>query len=342
MAFRRTGAPAPLLLLLASLALPAAAPLAATLEDVRARGSVRCGVNAELPGFSTANSLGAYRGFDIDLCRAVAAATLADEEAIEPIAVGAAESFEALKANEIDLLSRGTTWTLERNARHGEFAGTSFYDGQGFMVTRRSGIRSALELDGRRICVGRDTSSELNAADFFAVSELRYRPVYFDSEAGAFDAYVRGECEAITSERSTLAAERAGFDEPTTHEVLPESISKEPRGPLVRAGDERWENIVRWTLNCMLNAEELGVSSGNVASESDSALPAVRRLLGADGAAGEALGLAPDWCASIVRRVGNYGEVYERHVGPDTPIGLGRGINALWTDGGLMYAPPVR
>ena len=330
-----------LALTLTAFALPALAP-AATLDDVRARGVVRCGVNAGLAGFSTANSLGVYSGFDVDLCRAIAAAVFRDEEAVEPVPTTSVDRFDDLEAGRFEVLSRNTTWTLDRNARYGQFVGTSFYDGQGFMARKRSGVRSALELDGRRICVGRGTTSELNAADFFDVAELRYRPVYYDDQGGAFDGYVADECDAVTTDRSALAAQRSAFETPAAHLVLPEIISKEPLGPVVRAGDAEWENVVRWTLNCMINAEELGITSAAVDSPASRATPAARRLLGLEGEAGEALGLEPEWCANIVALVGNYGEVYERHVGPDTPIALPRGVNALWTDGGLIYAPPIR
>jgi len=324
------------------------APVAAdTLDDVRARGVVRCGVNADLAGFSTADSLGEFSGFDIDLCRAVAAAVLGDEEAFEPIVTTSVDRFDALNAGAFEVLSRNTTWTLERNARHGEFAGTSFYDGQGFMVTRRSGTRSALELDDARICVARGTTSELNALDFFTISELRYRPVPFDDESAAFGAYARGDCDAVTSDRSALAAQRSALPEPEAHVVLPETISKEPLGPVVRSDDTTWENVVRWTLNCLINAEELGVTSGDarIASTTGSAVttsPAARRLLGLEGDAGEALGLEASWCATVVGLIGNYGEIYARNIGPETPIGLERGVNGLWSDGGLLYAPPIR
>lgn len=315
---------------------------AATLDEVQARGALRCGVNTGLAGFAKANSLGEYEGFDVDVCRAVASALFNDSEAVEMIPLTSTERFAVLQQGELDMLARNTTWTLERNALYGEFVGVNFYDGQGFMVTKRSGIRSALELDNQPICVSRGTTSEVNATDFFAVSDIRYRPVYFDDEKDAFESYGRGECAALTTDRSGLAAQRTEFDQPDAHVILPEVISKEPLGPMVESNDSQWANVVRWTLNCMINAEELGLNSRNVDEPDVGVTPAIRRLIGAEGEHGEQLGLDPQWCARVIRQIGNYGEVYDRHIGPDTPIGLARGINALWTDGGLMYAPPVR
>lgn len=328
-----------------ALALCALLPLSvqgATLGAVTDRGALRCGVNQQLAGFATANSLGEYSGFDVDVCRAVASAVFNDPEAVEMVPVSAGERFIALNSGSIDVLSRNTTWTLQRNADFGNFAGVNFFDGQGFMVTKRSGIRSALELDNQPICVSRDTTSELNAADFFTVSDLRYRPVYYDDQSEAAQGYVEGKCKAMTTDRSALAANRASFAQPAAHVILPEVISKEPLGPMVAHGDTDWENIVRWTLNCMINAEELGVNSANVNETGTGSTPAIRRLLGAEGSTGIILGLHPNWCGRVIMHVGNYGEVYNRHIGPDTPVGLPRGINDLWTNGGLIYAPPLR
>jgi general L-amino acid transport system substrate-binding protein len=315
---------------------------AATLDDVQSRGIIRCGVNTNLAGFSTSNSLGEYSGFDVDVCRAVATAIFNDSEALEMIPLTSVERFEALTNGSIDILSRNTTWTLDRNALYGDFVGVNFYDGQGFMVPKRTGIRSALELDNKPICVGRGTTSELNAADFFTVSDLRYRPIFYPDEIAAVQGYVTGECQALTTDRSGLAAQRSAFDTPDAHVILPEVISKEPLGPVVPAEDSEWANIVRWALNCMINAEELGINSGNIDNSGIDTTPSIRRLLGIEGDAGANLGLDPEWCTRIIRQIGNYGELYEKHVGPNTPIGLPRGINSLWTDGGLIYAPPIR
>ena len=313
-----------------------------TLESVRDRGVVACGVNENLPGFSRPNSLGVWSGLDVDLCRAVASAVFGDPEAVDFVPVSATERFEELAAGRFDVLVRNTTWTLSRNSIHGEFVGVNYYDGQGFMVPKRSGIRSAFELDNRDICVSRGTTTELNAIDFFAVGNLRYRPVYFDGEGDAARAYERGECDALTTDRSGLAAQRAGFERPEAHLVLPEVISKEPLGPMVRAGDARWANVVRWTLACMINAEEMGLTQENVRERGAARTPAARRLVGDEEDMGALLGLAPRWCAQVVRDVGNYAESYARNVGPDTALALERGVNRLWTDGGLLYAPPVR
>lgn len=312
------------------------------LDDVQARGAVRCGVNLSLEGFAKANSLGEYSGFDVDICRAVASALFNDSEAVDMIPLSSTERFEVLVAGQVDILSRNTTWTLERNARFGDFAGVNYYDGQGFMVSKRTGYRSALELDNQPICVTRNTTTELNAADFFSISDMRYVPVFFDDESTAFNGYLDGDCKAVTTDRSALAAQRSAFDEPDAHLIVPEVISKEPLGPMVPSNENDWANIVRWSLNCMINAEELGVTKLNIDNFDRGDTPAIRRLTGDEGEIGNFLGLDPQWCSRIIRQVGNYGESYERHLGPDTPIGLPRGINALWTNGGLIYAPPIR
>ncbi|MEE9320124.1 MAG: amino acid ABC transporter substrate-binding protein [Granulosicoccus sp.] len=313
-----------------------------TLDTVKNRGVVICGVNPGLKGFSQSNSLGVYSGFDVDLCRAVASAIFGDPEAAEFVPISASERFDALTTNKFDVLTRNTTWTLERNASYGEYAGVSYYDGQGFMVRKRSGIRSAMELDNKPICVSRGTTTELNAVDFFKVSDMRYKPVYFEDGAKAIAGYESEKCIAFTTDRSGLAAQRADLEQPDAHLVLPEVISKEPLGPMVRIGDARWANVVRWTLNCMINAEEMGLTSKNINRKRSASSPAARRLTGAEGDAGARLGLSAEWCANVIREVGNYAENYERNVGPDTDLALERGVNQLWTDGGLMYAPPIR
>ena len=331
--------------MLCAAALPDAPARAAdgdTLAAVRERGAVTCGVNESLPGFAEANSLGAWSGLFVDFCRAVAAAALGDAEAVDFVPVGTAERFDELAAGRFDLLSRNTTWTLGRNAAYGSFVGVNFYDGQGFMVPKRAAVRSALELDDRPICVSRGTTTEQNAVDYFASTGMRYRPVLFDDELAAVEAYAAGRCDALTSDRSALAAHRTSFEVPDAHLLLPEVVSKEPLGPMVRADDPDWENVVRWTLACTVNAEELGIRSTDVGEPGAARTPAARWLLGLEGDAGAALGLSATWCADVVAGVGNYGESYDRHLGPGTPIGLERGMNALWTDGGLLYAPPVR
>lgn len=336
----KTIRPAAMLWLSIALMAPA---IADTLSDTRQRGSLRCGVNPDLPGFSSRNSLGEYSGFDIDFCRAVSAAIFADPDRVEYYPVSAVERLDALRDARYDILSRNTTWTLTRDVDYGDYAGVSFYDGQGFMVRKVSGIRSALELDNQAICVSRGTTTELNAADFFVESEMRYRPLLFDDVSEAVVAYADGDCAALTSDRSALAAQRASFKEPDAHVVLPEVISKEPLGPVVRHGDPVWESIVRWTLACLINAEELRITQDLAAAMANTnSSPAIRRLLGVEGDAGTKLKLSSTWCASVIRAVGNYQEIYDRHIGPDTSIALERGVNSLWTNGGLLYAPPVR
>jgi len=314
----------------------------ATLLDVKARGSVACGLNKGLKGFAQANSLGDYSGLDADFCRAVASAIFNDPTKVDFVPLSAAERFDALTSSSIDLLARNTTWTMSRNIEYGEFIGVNYYDGQGFMVTKSSGIRSALELDNKGICVVKGTTTELNAIDFFGVGKMRYKPVYFNSNAAINEAYESGKCVAMTTDRSGLAATRATLERPEAHVVLPEVISKEPLGPMVRTGDSSWANIVRWSLNCMINAEEMGISSANIKKMSRNASPAASRLLGLTENFGGLLGINNKWCANIITHIGNYAESYERNVGENTSLGLARGVNRLWTDGGLLYAPPIR
>lgn len=313
-----------------------------TLTEVQLRGRVVCGVNANLPGFSQANSLGEYSGLDIDLCRAIAAAVFADADRTRFVPTSATDRFTALNNEEFDVLTRNTTWTLERSSSFGSFAGVNFYDGQGFMVWKRTGIRSALELDNASICVSRGTTTELNAADYFTISKLRYAPEFFDDSSTAVQAYVEGKCDALTTDRSALAATRISQPDPNAHRILSEVISKEPLGPMVRANDTGWENVVRWSLNCMINAEELGINSDNIDTIGEDDLPSAQRLAGIVGDFGPKLGLNNSWCANIIRSVGNYGEIYDRNVGENSRLDLQRGINGLWTNGGLIYAPPIR
>ena len=335
--------PVRIFLLVPALFLFNGSALSNTLSDTLERGTVRCGVNADLPGFSQQNSLGEFSGFDIDFCRAVSAVIFGTPDNVDYTPVSAIERMEALASGRFDILSRNTTVTLGRTLEFGDYAGITFYDGQGFMVNKSSGIRSALELDNQTICVGNGTTTDLNAFDFFSESEMRYRPVGFDDTADAAKAYAEGDCVAFTTDRSALAAQRTSLDTPDAHLVLPEVISKEPLGPMVRYGDDQWLNITRWTLACLINAEELRITQDKVASLSTAASPpSIRRLLGVEGDAGEMLGLDSDWCASAIATVGNYQEIYNRHIGPDTPIGLERGVNDIWTNGGLLYSPPVR
>lgn len=313
-----------------------------TLSDARDRGKLRCGVNPDLPGFSRSNSLGEFFGFDVDFCRAVSTAIFGSPDQVDYIPLSTTDRFGALANNRIDVLSRNTTWTMERNVTFGEYVGVTFYDGQGFMVYENTDIRTALELDNQTICVPRASTTELNTADFFTDSELRYKPALFDDQIDAVKAYTAGDCSAITADRSALAAHRASFDKPEAHLILPEVISKEPLGPVVRNNDAKWENIIRWSRACLINAEELRVTRNNIGSHSSESTPAIRRLLGISKNAGEKLGLDTDWCAKIIATLGNYGEIYNRHIGLATPAGLDRGINEIWTNGGLIYAAPIR
>ncbi len=317
---------------------------AATLDDVKGKGHVQCGVSQGLPGFSNPDTQGNWTGVDVDVCRAVAAAVFGDADKVKYTPLSAKERFTALQSGEVDVLSRNTTWTLVRDTALGlNFAGVNYYDGQGFMVRKDLGVKSAKELAGAAVCVNIGTTTELNMADFFRANNMEYSPVVFEKADEVVAAYDAGRCDVYTTDRSGLAAQRLKLKDPEAHMVLPETISKEPLGPVVRHGDDQWLDIVKWTLYAMLEAEEFGVNSGNVDDmKANSTDPQVKRLLGTEGEMGSNLGLGNDWAFNIVKQVGNYGESYDRHVGPDTPLKLERGINALWKDGGLQYAMPVR
>jgi general L-amino acid transport system substrate-binding protein len=315
----------------------------ATLDSVKKKGFVQCGVNPSLPGFSNADDTGKWTGLDVDLCRAVAAAVLGDASMVKFTPLTAKERLTALQSGEIDLLSRNTTWTLTRDSALGlHFAGVNYYDGQGFLTSKALGIKSAKELDGASICVLSGTTTELNVADYFRANAMEYRPVVFDTGDLTIKAFEAGRCDALTADHSQLYALRIKLAKPDEAMVLPDIISKEPLGPVVRQGDDDWFNIVRWALFAQVNAEELGVASSNVDEMKSSTNPEVRRLLGVEGDKGKGLGLSNDWAYAIVKQVGNYAEVFERNVGEQTPLKIERGLNALWTRGGLQYAPPVR
>ena len=330
-----------LVLMAACLSLLSLAADADTLDEVLDSGRINCGIGSDRGGFSTANSLGEYSGFDVDFCRAVASAVFDDPEAVDLSPAGDEDSFEQLTDGRLHLLGRTTALTLANSVKGVQFVGVSYYDGQGFMVNRERGLRSALELDRTPLCVTRDARSESKIIDFFTINRMRYNPIFFDDEAEAYAALESGQCSAIAANKSTLAAQRARFKQPGAFVLLPDVISKNPLGPIVRSDDDQWQNIVRWTLNCMINAEELGIDSDNVARGRVNTTLAARRLLGLQGDEGSKLGLSADWCARIVRHVGNYGEIYERNIGKDSPLALQRGVNHLWTDGGLVYALPV-
>ncbi|MQX38261.1 amino acid ABC transporter substrate-binding protein [Roseospira navarrensis] len=328
----------------ATVALTTSAAFAAeTLDAVKERGELVCGVSTGLPGFSNPDDSGDWSGIDVDVCRAVAAAVLGDANAVKFIPLTAKERFTALQSGEIDVLSRNTTWTLTRDSSLGlNFAGVNYYDGQGFLVKKDLGVSSATELNGASVCIQSGTTTELNLADYFRFKGMEYSPVVFDTSDQTVQGFSSGRCDVLTSDQSQLYALRTKLDDPDSAMVLPEVISKEPLGPVVRQGDDEWFNIVKWTLFAQLNAEELGVTSENVEEMKDSDNPSIKRLVGTDGDMGEKLGLSADWAAMIIAQVGNYGEMFERNVGMDTPLEIARGLNALWTNGGIQYAPPVR
>ena len=317
---------------------------ASTLSDVKAKGFIQCGVSQGVPGFSNPDEAGNWTGIDVDVCRAVAAAVFGDADKVKYTPLSAKERFTALQSGEIDILSRNTTWTLVRDTALGlNFAGVNYYDGQGFMVRKDLGVKSAKELAGAAVCVNIGTTTELNMADFFRANKMEYKPVVFEKADEVVAAYDSGRCDVYTTDRSGLAAQRLKLKDPAAHVVLPETISKEPLGPVVRHGDDQWFDIVKWTLNCMVEVEEVGVSSANVdAEKAGTSNPVIRRHLGTEGDLGKNLGLGSDWCFNVIKQVGNYGESYARNVGPDTPLKLQRGVNAQWKDGGLLYAPPIR
>lgn len=318
----------------------------ATLKAVLTRGRVNCGVHPGLIGFSYKDNSGRWRGFDVDFCRALAAAIFSDADKVTYVPLTTTERFEALKTGKVDVLWRSTSWTLSRDAADQvDYAGINYYDGQGFLVRKSLRLNSATELNGARICVQTGSTSELNLADFFRARGLKYNPFVVKNEDEGRDAYAAGQCDALSSDVSALAAARTTLSDPTAHTILPEIISKEPLGPVVRQGDDQWTDIVRWILYATIVAEELGVTSETVkAQQLESQNPEVRRLLGSEGNLGGGLGLGPEWAYNIVSQVGNYGEIFDRNIGADSPLKLSRGLNAQWNapERGLLYSPPVR
>lgn len=330
------------LLALLLILMTGSAAAAPTLDVVMARGHLRCGVSQGLPGFSSINAKGEWSGLDVDYCRALAAAVLGDASKVKFTALSAKERFTALQSGEIDVLSRNTTWTTSRDTALGfDFAGIIYYDGQGFMVRKDLGVTSAKQLDGATVCSNAGTTTELNVADYFRAHDMDYRPLVFEKSDEVVAAYDAGRCDVYTTDRSGLYAQRIKLKSPDAHVILPEVISKEPLGPLVRQGDDQWLDIARWTLFALLAAEEYGVTHDNVNQQAKADNPKLRRLLGTEGKLGDALGLKPDWAYQVIRQVGNYGEIFERNLA-QPPLGIERGQNALWTEGGLMYAPPFR
>lgn len=314
-----------------------------TLEKVKKNGYLQCGVSTGLPGFSNPNSKGEWEGIDVEFCQAVAAAVLGDKSKVKYVPLTAKERFTALQSGEIDVLSRNTTWTLHRDTSLGlNFVGVNYYDGQGFMVKKDLGLTSAKELDGASICVQSGTTTELNLADYFRNNGMEYKPVVFDTAAQTSKGFDAGRCDALTTDQSGLYALRLNLKDPKTAQVLPEIISKEPLGPVVRQGDDQWFNINKWVLSAMINAEEYGINSKNADQMLKSKDPNIKRILGVDGPRGKGLGIRDDWGYQVVKQVGNYGESFERTVGEGSPLQISRGVNALWNAGGFMYAAPIR
>jgi len=318
---------------------------AGTLDDVKAAGELKCGVSTGLAGFALADANGVWDGFDVAVCRAVAAAVLGDGSKVKFVPTTGKTRFTALASGEIDMLARNTTWTFSRDVDlKFEFAGVNYYDGQGFMAPKALGVSSAKELDGATVCIQTGTTTELNLADFFRANGISYDPVPIETNSEAQAQYLAGACDVYTTDASGLASTRATFESPDDHMVLPEIVSKEPLGPLVRHGDNNWGDIVRWTLNALITAEELGVTSANVTQHSSEAgkNPEVNRLLGTEGDLGGMLGLDKAWASRAIAVNGNYGEIFEKNIGVNTPIGIARGLNASWTEGGLIYSAPFR
>ena len=325
------------------LAVVALGAQAGTLEDVKKRGTLSCGVSTGLAGFSQKDEKGAWSGLDVDVCRAVAAAVLGDASKVQYKPLTAKERFTALQSGEIDMLSRNTTWTHTRDTSLGlNFAGTIYYDGAGFMVRKALGVKSATELDGANACIQAGTSTELAIADFFRVNKMSYKAVTFDTSDQTRIGFESGRCDFLVSDQSQLYALRIGLKDPAGAVVLPEVISKEPLGPVVRQGDDVWFNIVKWSVNAMIEGEFQGVDSSNVDKIKASGKPSQKRLLGTEGKLGENLGLSADWAYQIIKQVGNYSESFERNVGKDSPLKIARGLNAQWNKGGILYSPAMR
>lgn len=323
--------------------LSAQAASAQTLKTVKDRGMLSCGVSQGLPGFSSPDDKGNWTGLDVDVCRAIAAAVFGDASKVKYVPLSAKDRFTALQSGEIDVLSRNTTWTLSRDTSLGaNFTGVTYYDGQGFLVKKSLKVNSALELNSASVCVQTGTTTEQNLADYFKGNNMKYEVIAFGTADETVKAYESGRCDVFTSDVSQLYAERLKLANPADHVVLPEVISKEPLGPMVRHGDDQWFDIVKWTLFAMIDAEELGVNQKNVDEMAKSDKPELKRAFGTDGNLGEQLGLTKDWMSRIVKAVGNYGESFDRNVGAGSKLGIARGLNNLWNKGGIQYAPPIR
>jgi general L-amino acid transport system substrate-binding protein len=317
--------------------------LAGTLEEVRARGHIIAGVNGGVFGFSMPDDKGVWKGLDVDTARAIAVAVFGDANKVKFSALTAVQRLPALQAKEIDVLCRNTTQTLTRETTNGlNFVHVNYYDGQGFLVPKKLGVKSAMELEGATVCVLPGTTTEMNAADYFRANKMKWKPVVIEQTAELNKAFFAGRCDVLTSDASQLAAQRSVSPNPADYVLLPEIISKEPLAPVVRHGDDQWYDIVNFTVMALINAEELGITSKNVDQMAKSDNPGIQRFLGTTPGMGKALGLDEKWAYNIIKQVGNYGEIYERNVGPNTQLGLERGLNDLWTNGGIMYAAPFR
>jgi len=329
---------------IAAVAVMGMSATAGTLENVKNAGELKCGVSTGLPGFAEVGADKKWKGLDVDMCRSVAAAVLGDASKVKIVPLTAKERFTALQSGEIDLLSRNTTWTHSRDTSLGvNFAGVNYYDGQGFLVSKSLGVSSAKQLDGASVCITAGTTTELNLAEYFKANNMTFKPITYDTADQVRKGFEAGRCDLITSDASQLYAIRTQLAHPGKFAVLPEIISKEPLGPLVRQGDDNWFNIVKWSLNALKTAEEFGVTSANVDHmASMSKAPEVKRLLGTQGNLGKTMGLSKDWAYNIVKQVGNYGESFDRNVGMGSPLKIARGQNALWKNGGLQYSPPFR
>jgi general L-amino acid transport system substrate-binding protein len=327
----------------AALGFAAETASAQTLNTAKSRGFVVCGVSQGLPGFSNPNDRGEWSGLDVDLCKALAAAIFNDVSKVKYTPLSAKDRFTALQSGEVDLLSRNSTWTISRDTQLGlNFAAVNYYDGQGFMVRKALKVNSAMELSGASVCTQTGTTTELNVADFFRANKMKYEVVAFATADETIKAYDAGRCDVFTTDASGLYAERLKLTNAADHMILPEIISKEPLGPVVRHGDDQWFDVVKWVHYAMITTEELGITQANVDEMMKSDKPEVKRVLGIEGAFGEQLGLTKDWVVRITKLVGNYGEAFERNVGAGSRLGIARGQNALWNKGGLQYAPPIR
>jgi general L-amino acid transport system substrate-binding protein len=316
---------------------------AKTLEKVKKKGHIACGVSQGLAGFSAPDGKGIWKGIDVDICRSLAAAIFNDPKKVKFVSLSAQQRFTALQSGEIDILSRNTTNTLTRDTSLGlNFAPVIYYDGQGFMVRKKDGITSAKQLSGASVCTQQGTTTELNLADYFRANRMKLKPVVFESNDEVTQAFLKGRCDALTTDASGLASERSKVKNPNDYLILPEIISKEPLAPTVRHGDDKWLDIVTWTVNALLTAEELGITSKNIDSFKNTKNPKISRFIGKTVGNGKSLGLNEKFAYRIIKHIGNYSEIFERHVGKNTPLKLERGLNALWTKGGLMYSPPMR